>query len=53
MEEKRRGREKEGGRIRYGRRQGRCKEGQDGKLGVVNRKFQMPGKQEDPRSPQG
>jgi hypothetical protein len=52
------------GRIRYGRRWREiCREGQkieqgyvgmgDGELGVATRKFQMPGKQEPPRTPQG
>jgi hypothetical protein len=49
-----------GGRIRCGRRLGRCTEGQeieqtciameDGELGVATRKSQMPGKQEAPRT---
>jgi len=51
------------GRIRYGRRWGRCTEGQkikhrcvamgDGELGLAIRKSQMPGKQEPPRTPRG
>jgi len=55
-------REKSGGRIRCGRRQGRCTEGGHkieqrcvtmgaDELGVANRKSQMPGKQEAPRTP--
>ena len=49
-----------GGRVRYGRRQGRCTEGQefeqrcvamgDGKLVVAIRKSQIPEKQEPPRT---
>jgi hypothetical protein len=49
-----------GGRIKYGRRQGRWKEGQeieqscvamgDEELGVTTRNFQMPGNQETPRT---
>ena len=61
-----RGREEgegERGRIRYGKRWRRCTEGQeieqrcvamgDEELGVATRKFQMPGKQEPPRTLQG
>jgi hypothetical protein len=60
---KRREEEEKGGRIRYGRRQGKYTEGQeieqgcvamdDGELGVVNRKSQMPGKQEAPMTQWG
>jgi hypothetical protein len=52
-----------GGRIRCGRRLGRCTEGQeieqryvamgDGELGLATRKSQMPGKQEALRTSQG
>jgi hypothetical protein len=48
------------GRIKYGRRWRRCTEGQeieqrcvsmgDGELGVVTKKYQMPVKQEPPRT---
>jgi hypothetical protein len=54
--------EGEKGRIRYGRKQRSCTEGQeikqmcvsmaDGEQGVATRKSQMPGKQEPPRTPQ-
>ena len=57
------GEEKKRGRIRYGRRWRRCTEGQeieqsyvavgDRELGVANRKSQIPGKQEPPRTPWG
>jgi hypothetical protein len=59
-EEERKGRAINGGRIRCGRRWGKCTEGQeidqrcvamgDGELGVSNRKSQMPGKQDAPRT---
>jgi hypothetical protein len=52
--------EEKGGRIRCWGKQGRCTEGQNikqrcitigyGELEVVNRKFQIPGNQEAPRS---
>ena len=51
------------GRIRYGRRWGRCTEYQeieqgcvairDGELVIVSRKSQMTGKQDPPRTPWG
>ena len=55
--------EGKGGRIRYGRRWGRSTEDQeiewrcvvvrDGEMGVANRKSQMPGMQEAPRTHRG
>jgi len=63
MKKRKVGEEKRGGRIRCGRRWEKCTEGQeieqrcvamdDGKLGVVNRKSQIPGKQEAPRTQPG
>ena len=62
-EDERRGRGEKKGRIRCGKRQGRCTEGQkieqrcvamgDGEMEGVTRKSQMPEKQEAPRTQQG
>ena len=62
MEGREEGERKRRGRIRYGRRWRKYTEGQeieqrcvamgDGEVGVAIRKFQMPGKQEPPRTPQ-